>query len=87
MCLLTAWQINLDQRAIQWVADQEAAVWAAEEAEQECICLEIEAARLANEEVQKEAQDTEKKKQKINTFEAGMLVASILVSCPLPYAI
>ena len=85
--LLTAWQINWDQRAIQWVVDQEAAVRAAKEAEQEHIRLEIEAARLANEEVEKEAQDAEKKKQKMNTFKPGMLVASVLISCPSPYAV
>ena len=85
--LLTAWQINRDRRAARWIADQEAATRAAEEAEQERIRLEVEAARIANEEAEREAQEAEKKKQKMNTFEPGTSVANVLISRPSQYAI
>ena len=58
-----------------------------EEAEQERICLEVEAARIANEEAEREAQEVEKKKQKMNTPKPGTSVVNVLISRPLQYAI
>ncbi|KIK81216.1 hypothetical protein PAXRUDRAFT_15354 [Paxillus rubicundulus Ve08.2h10] len=76
-CLVAAWQANRETRIVAWIAQKEADLRMAEEAEEAC--------RLLMEE--EEPKETEKKKPKMNTFTLGTLVADILVHPPSPYAL
>ncbi|KIK78781.1 hypothetical protein PAXRUDRAFT_16686 [Paxillus rubicundulus Ve08.2h10] len=75
--LVAAWQANRETRIVAWIAQKEADLRMAEEAE--------EAHRLLMEE--EEAKETEKKKPKMNTFTPGTLVADVFVHPPSPYAL
>jgi hypothetical protein len=66
---------------------QETAAQAAAEAEREHRKLEEEANRLTAEDAECEQHEVEKKKPKMNVFEPGTFVASIVIQCPLQYTI
>lgn len=85
--LLVAWEANHTRRTEAWLEAQEAANHIAEEAEQENRRLEEEVERQAAEEVEHEHQEVEKKKPKMDSFEPGTLVASVLIPCLSQFAL
>ncbi|KIK84529.1 hypothetical protein PAXRUDRAFT_79425, partial [Paxillus rubicundulus Ve08.2h10] len=85
--LVAAWQANRETRIAAWIAQKEADLRMAEEAEEACRLLMEEEEAVARAEAEREQKEMEKKKPKMNTFTPGTFVADVLVHPPSPYTL
>lgn len=85
--LVAAWQANRALRINAWNARREAEARLAEEAKQEHCWLAEEEERAAIAEAEREQNEADKKKPKMNSFTPGSSVADVLVHPPSQYAI